>query len=255
MPKRPKRPRLGASAPAARLHVRGVPDRSRRSSRWRKTLREWRAAHMSCAEAMAIPRVMRACVVLALTLGAGCVLFVPEAHVGDHCAFDGADTDCGACMRAFCTDPIDAACGDPAALKDVIPPMEACAARGDASCDTVPASDVATCMRARCAAVCYARVGASATHCTDAFLAPSLACTCDTSGPPNDLRCASAAYPRATCCAPVGWPAPGLECACAAILCAPLTDGCNCVLTDNLDAANASECHGLHCCASEDHCQ
>jgi hypothetical protein len=186
---------------------------------------------------------------------ASCVLFVPESTVGEHCAFDGAQTACGACLRSVCASAIDDACRDRTQLQSVVPVMEECAAKSDDACDRVPASDVASCMKEKCGAFCYFKSGQSQTHCTESFLAPGLACTCDTTGSPNDLKCASDAYPRARCCAPSGWPGPGLECTCAAIACAPTQDGCNCVLTDNLDSTIADTCSGAHCCATSDHCQ
>src|SRR5262249_1453661 len=198
---------------------------------------------------------IRAALTAVSCLAVSCILFVPERTMGDHCTFDGAETECGACFRAPATDVTDAGCADPDALRTVIPPMEECAAKSDAACGRVPASKVATCMQSKCGALCYERVGTSQTRCTDSFFSPGLACSCQTSDTPNDLKCDPGAYPRTRCCAPVGWPAPGLECRCDAIFCAPLQDGCNCILTDNLAATDAAECHAAYCCASTEHCQ
>jgi hypothetical protein len=110
-------------------------------------------------------------------------------------------------------------------------------------------------MTSSCASICYALSGASQTRCTDAFLAPGLACRCEAGGAPNDLKCATDSHPRTRCCAPSGWPGPGLACACDAVACLPLVDGCNCVLSDNLDVSTAETCRGVHCCAAPDHCQ
>jgi hypothetical protein len=181
----------------------------------------------------------------------GCILFVSPADTGDHCAFRGEETACGACLLDHCKTAINVSC----ASAGVLTAMEECAASGDDACNRIPASDVATCLANACASLCYARVGTSQTRCTDSFVSPGLACSCQTSSAPNDLACASTTYPRTRCCAPSGWPGPALECACNAVVCVPTSDGCNCILGDNLDSTTAEECKGTHCCAVEDRCQ
>lgn len=197
---------------------------------------------------MRLARVIALAVALAPV---GCVFFVSTPEPGPHCAFQGEKTECGTCLATECRAAIDAACGN----EKLLSLMEQCATAGDKSCGQLPASDVATCMHEKCDAVCYTKVGKSVTHCSDSFLAPGLACSCDTDGAPNDFACSSTTFPRTRCCAPTGWPGPALECTCNAFACFPTSDGCNCVLSDNLDASTAQECHGTHCCAVGDHCQ
>lgn len=181
----------------------------------------------------------------------GCVLLVSTPEPGAHCSFRGQSTECGACLAARCRAAIDSACKN----EKLLSLMEECASTGDDSCGRLPPSDVATCMQSSCRAVCYTRVGASVTHCTDSFLGPGLACSCNVDDPPNDLACSSTTYPRTLCCAPTGWPGPALECTCNAFACFPASGGCNCVLTDNLASDSAQECRGAHCCALDDHCE
>jgi hypothetical protein len=188
---------------------------------------------------------------LALVGMAGCILFVSSPNAGDYCHFRGEDTPCGACLLASCQSEVNAACKD----ESVLSMMEQCAAAGDEACGKIPNSDVATCLKAHCPALCYARVGTSQTDCTDSFVSPGLACSCQVDNSPNDLLCAEAVYVRARGCAPSGWPGPALQCVCKAVACFPLSDGCNCVLTDNLDTSTAEECRGQHCCAIQDRCQ
>jgi hypothetical protein len=189
-------------------------------------------------------------VAIAACLG-GCILFVSPHESGDRCVFQGERTACGGCLLAHCATAINAACSD----APVIGSMEECAASGDTACDRIPASEVATCLKTKCAALCYPKVGLSQTRCTDSFVSPGLACSCQTGSAPNDLACTSVIYPRTRCCAPVAWPGPALECACNAVTCVPTSDGCSCILGDNLDSTTAEECRGPHCCAIEDRCQ
>ncbi len=187
---------------------------------------------------------------IAACLG-GCILLVSPREVGDRCVFQGENTACGMCLLARCATAINAACANASVLGS----LEECASSGDAACDRIPASDVATCLTTKCAALCYTKVGLSQTRCTDSFVSPGLACSCQTSSAANDLACTSVTYPRTRCCAPSAWPGPALECACNAVTCVPTSDGCNCVLGDNLDSTTAEECRGPHCCAVEDRCQ
>ncbi len=190
--------------------------------------------------------------IAALALAAmGCVLFVSPEPGGAHCVFRGQDGSCGACLVARCRAEIDQACFDDA----VIGAIEECATANDDACGRVPQSPAGVCMASRCAALCYARTGSSVTHCTDSFVSPGLACACDVDGPPNDLACTDVTYPRTRCCAPSTWPGAALQCACNAVSCTPTSDGCICILTDNLDESSAQDCRGEHCCAVEDRCQ
>ncbi len=181
----------------------------------------------------------------------GCILFVSPADTGDHCTFRGESTACGVCLLAHCEAAINASCSSAA----VLGVMEQCASAGDDACNRIPASDLATCLKSECAPVCYAKTGTSQTRCTDSFVSPGLACSCQTSSAPNDLACTKDTYPRTRCCAPSSWPGPALECACNAVVCVPTSDGCNCILGDNLDSNTAVECKGPHCCAVDDRCQ
>ncbi len=182
----------------------------------------------------------------------GCILIAPaDTSVSGQCSFRGRETDCGACLASRCGAQINAACGDDA----VLTPMEQCAADGTSACGRLPANDVTGCLTARCAAVCYEKLGQSQTSCTDSFLGPGLACSCQVSRTPNDLLCSPTTYSRTRCCAPTSWPGPALSCDCQAVACVSTSDGCICNLADNLDAMTAEECRGTHCCAVEDRCQ
>jgi hypothetical protein len=184
-----------------------------------------------------------------------CVLFVPERNGGEVCHFSGEDTECGACLKAVCGPEIQAACGDSSARNAVIPVMEECAAKGTAACARIPESPVGECLATRCPTRCYERTGVSRTNCEEAFLGSGLACSCQYGGRTNDVACSAALYPRTHCCAQTGWPGSALECTCLATACFPMTNGCNCVLTDNLGSDTSDTCSDKYCCAVDDHCQ
>lgn len=185
----------------------------------------------------------------------GCILLVSPDERGTQCRFRGEDTACGSCLASRCRTEIDRACFDEA----VISPTEQCAAAADEACNRLPASALSTCLQAQCNALCYARVGKSQTRCTESFVAPGLACSCEFgTSVTTDLGCNPEVYPRTRCCAPPAWPGPALECRCDAISCQPSSDGCICILSDNLDSATAVECKkapGGHCCVARDRCQ
>jgi hypothetical protein len=189
---------------------------------------------------------------LALATGSvGCILFVSPDSGGTQCAFRGEGTACGMCLLAQCASAIDAACFD----DSVMSAMEECAADGDDACNTIPASDVLTCLTGKCGALCYEMIGQSITDCTDSVESPGLACSC-VYGTPSTLDCSSATYPRTKCCAPTGWPGPKLECECNAIGCFPdpSTGGCTCSLTGEVENSTAQTCTGAHCCVSGTTC-
>jgi hypothetical protein len=188
---------------------------------------------------------------LALAVCAGCILVVSPEPGGEHCQFHGRDTPCGACLAARCQTEIDGACFDEA----VLAPVEQCARLGDDACDRLPPSPVTACLRERCPSLCYRREGTSTTRCGESFVGQGLACSCDIGAPPNDYVCSSAVFARTRCCAPNGWPGPALLCTCNAIECQPTTDGCVCILSDNVEPVTAQECRGAHCCAVDDRCQ
>ncbi len=181
-----------------------------------------------------------------------CILFIDEPNIEPHCSFRGSDTACGVCLRQRCQSEIDRACTDGFLITEI----ERCASNESNACQTLPSNEpIATCRKERCAAVCHRAEGTSVTQCTESFVSPSLACSCNVDGPPNSFTCSTETFPNTICCAPNVWPGPALECACKAIACLPSTDGCTCHLTDNLDEATAVECAGTHCCAVEDRCQ
>lgn len=189
-----------------------------------------------------------------LALGAlGCILLVSPPSGGAHCRFRGVETSCGTCLAERCQPQIDAICiDDPSAA---LPVVEQCAAASDDACNRIPSSDAGTCLKARCRASCFTKLGKSGTDCEESFLAPELACSCHVSAHPTDLECSKVTYPRTRCCAPAGWPGAALSCTCNAVACVPGTGGCICTLTDNLAADTAPDCNGTHCCAVEDRCQ
>jgi len=187
---------------------------------------------------------------------ASCVLLVSPTSGGAHCGFRGADTACGACLKERCQSAIDAIClDDPAGVLTV---LEQCAAAGDDACARLPSSPVATCTTTSCAGFCSPKSGTSTTRCEESFLAPGLACSCQTEGAATELDCATRTFPRARCCAPAGWPGAALRCACDAVACVSTTAGCICTLTDNLVSDTSAECKRTpetHCCAIEERCE
>ena len=102
---------------------------------------------------------------------------------------------------------------------------------------------------------CEPLTGVSQTRCNEPLLAEGTACRCEDapSSGANDHLCSEQIYPNTLCCAPSGWPAPALECACQPIGCTPTSGGCICSRVDYAPAA--SECGGTFCCAAADNCR
>jgi hypothetical protein len=212
-----------------------------------------RPVNARTAREASVPGRVRAIAGVGLAAGvASCILFVSPPEGGSRCTFQGEETACGACLVASCQDAINAACFD----DSILSPMEECASDGDQACELIPASEVATCLANKCGALCYEMIGQSETHCTDSAEAPGAACSCRFETPTTTLDCSTATYPGTKCCAPAGWPAPGLECTCNPIACSPRStgDGCGCTLTTGVRAAAARTCSGINCCALGNSC-
>jgi hypothetical protein len=185
--------------------------------------------------------------VLSVLSVVGCILAVSPETYGDRCRFAGEGTQCGSCVRTACQAEVNAECDG-----DALRAVESCAARHDASCGTIPDGPLAACVKTRCAGVCTVLAGTSETHCEEPPLGAGSACTCTQGGVANDAVCDSAAYPQTICCAPKGWPAPGLACSCRPVSCNATTDGCFCSLVTNTPVQSA--CSGFACCAERDAC-
>lgn len=194
--------------------------------------------------------------VLALVLPAmGCILLVHPHEYGDHCAIANASTDCGKCVTTRCQAELDTCCeGD--ACTATLGDLEGCAKDRGGACDTFARSGtpLAACVGSRCGGFCANAGGGgpSQTHCDEPFLAKGSACTCTTQSPANGLVCSPRTYAGTICCAPAGWPGPGIECACLPIGCFPNTEGCVCNRVDY--AVPETTCAGVHCCAQDDGC-
>jgi hypothetical protein len=190
-----------------------------------------------------------------------CVFLVSTKEVGPHCAFEGRTSPCGNCLTERCVTETDRCCGD-SECDALIVQVEGCALRGDEACTQLlaepagsePRAGLQRCARQRCAAFCQPRTGVSETHCEEEFLAGGRSCSCRISAPANEVACSRVAQPLSRCCAPAGWPAVGQRCACAAVSCQPLTDGCACTLSLDTGPSDARTCEGLHCCAGGDVC-
>lgn len=187
---------------------------------------------------------------------AACVLVVPSGEPsGPHCAFAGADTPCGRCLREQCIAAVDPCCKDDS-CGGAIADVEACAARGDESCarlaslwdKTGAERDLSACVAGPCGDVCRATSGGGLTRCRPAYVTSKDACTCEVSDAPNATACTSVGHPALRCCAPEGWPGPALACDCLAVICLPLNDGCTCQLSTMDDRGRPTECDGEHCC-------
>lgn len=192
--------------------------------------------------------------VLALTLLGGCILLVHEPAHGTSCTFEGAASACGACVRERCRSSLDACCGDDGCA-ETLNALDGCASRSDLSCVALASAaraprptsaNLAACIEERCAGLCQPREGTSESACKELPLAPGVSCSCMTSATPNDFTCSEAVQPGTRCCAPKGWPAAGLQCACRQVSCNPTPDGCFCSLVDYTPEQTA--CTGVFCC-------
>ena len=202
---------------------------------------------------------MRALVLLLSFVVVGCMLVVSPDTYGDRCRFAGDDTSqCGLCVASRCRAEVDACCRD-GACDATMRALDGCSDKHDGNCATLASSntDLGRCVAAKCAAVCVTLTGTSATTCREPHLGEGSVCTCDgasTAG--NDFICSQAAYPDTICCAPPGWPAPGLACSCTPLSCTPTADGCFCALAD-FTPPKSRECSGgptSTCCADHDKC-
>jgi hypothetical protein len=188
-------------------------------------------------------------------LASGCVLAVPSASAGgSHCRFAGAETACGACIRAECIDSVDACCFDDE-CGGIIADVDRCATSGacgrvlDAAEGGGAHRPLSECVARACGTAC-AGAAANVTSCKPAYATSVDACSCEPSSKPNDAICTEQGHPRLRCCAPPGWPGPALRCDCLAIICVPIADGCQCELSGIDDLGRATECNGVHCCAN-----
>jgi hypothetical protein len=193
----------------------------------------------------------RSLVPIALALG-GCILFVSPDSSAPHCTFPGEDTPCGACLVASCQSAVDATCSNDAAITT----LGECAEKGDLACGEIPES--LSCLMKHCGPLCYNMVGLgrSITTCADSNALPGAACSCTYGGAANTFECSTQTYPNTLCCAPLGWPAAGLTCACEPIACYPVPGGCSCTLADHFEPGVASMCSAAgQCCAVSDSCK
>jgi len=183
-------------------------------------------------------------------LVASCMLVVDPATYGDHCKFEGADTQCGACVAAKCQADVDACCRD-ASCDGRMTLLDTCASKHDASCNELGkgSDSLAACVARECSVVCVELRGTGGATCSEPKLAEGSLCKCSvgtTTG--NDFLCSLATYPDTICCAPKGYPMPGLECSCRPLACRPNLDGCGCELAEA--TPDTRECSSMYCCAN-----
>jgi hypothetical protein len=203
---------------------------------------------------------------LAILALPGCILLVDAEHYGSHCRFAGSDSECGACIAEQCPSEIDACCTD-VACAGTLTAVEGCTTRRDQSCDDAkaaarlsssPASSLGKCVAERCAGECERASPTPVTTCGGLSTSNGTACTCKVSSSVNSFVCNTTTFPETICCAPAGWPAPGLECTCLPVRCSTSTDGCSCGRVDFGVADHSKVCEGaasgVHCCAAEDFC-
>jgi hypothetical protein len=141
--------------------------------------------------------------------------------------------------------------------------LEACATIRDEHCTELMTGGgsfqraaLAECVLEKCSPYCQAvppGAGESETSCKESPLAPAAACSCTVQSiPANDFTCSEAVERGSRCCAPSGWPAPGLQCTCRRLSCNPTEDGCFCSLVDY--APEQETCAGqAHCCLAAGH--
>ncbi|MEA2750443.1 MAG: hypothetical protein QOI41_4586, partial [Myxococcales bacterium] len=206
-----------------------------------------------------ISRVM----VLSTVLGlGGCILLVSPSTYGEHCRFENERSACGACMASKCAGAVDACCRD-GACDLTLALLELCAG-GDPSKCTSLASDLsaaapsrsalASCFIDQCEATCRnATPTSNITQCSVPAFGRGQTCKCIVSNTPNDTVCNETAFPITVCCAPMGWPAPGLGCSCRAVDCGPTADGCLCGLQEG--PSGGTQCSGTICCLDQDTCE
>ncbi len=192
----------------------------------------------------------------------GCILLVSNREYGTQCRFAGAQSECGACVVARCQTEVDTCCSVDL-CGETLATLEECASKHDQSCATLAAKAVSesnpagaglrACIARGCAAECQPFQGTSETSCKELPLAPGASCSCTTQSAAgaNDYACATTVFPSTRCCAPNGWPAPGLECSCKHVHCNGTPGGCFCSLVDYTpDQETCGGTDGLTCCAS-----
>jgi hypothetical protein len=182
---------------------------------------------------------------------ASCMLFIQPDEYGSVCRFKGEDTQCGACITTKCQDAVNACCRDESC--DVTR-VESCAQYLNVDCDYDARGNraVTECIVRECGAVCDDFPGSPSTRCREPRLGEGAACVCEDVTATNEFVCNPKAFPDTLCCAPQGWPKPGLECTCRPLNCVPTNDGCFCRLVDF--TPKQRECSAVHCCVDKDVC-
>lgn len=196
---------------------------------------------------------MRALGFILLASLVGCIFVVSPEEYGTVCRFRGEDTQCGSCISTRCRQALDACCRD--VTCGSLDHLDPCAEERSSRCkDLVSHLDpFAECVKRECSATCVELTGTPTTSCREPRLGEGSACTCNSGGEVNDVVCNPQAFPQTICCAPEGWPAPGLECKCEPLDCRSSPDGCFCKLADF--TPKQRECSAVHCCVSEDVCR
>lgn len=191
-----------------------------------------------------------------------CIFVVPSSDVGGvHCAFSGAESDCGRCLAQRCGAEVDACCLDDS-CGGVISDVETCATKTDESCVRVASasdrggahSQLSKCVATGCATACQFDPDAlggpsnNLTRCKRSYVTSVEACECEIGPTPNDFPCTEIGHPNLLCCAPDDWPTTVRTCDCLRIICVPITTGCHCQLSAIDDQDRATECTGDICC-------
>jgi hypothetical protein len=199
--------------------------------------------------------------VSALTLGlAGCILLVSPSSYGPACHFSGMGTACGSCIASQCQAEVNTCCGD-TDCSGTLDALDQCASGDGGACTTiesqtasknVSSAGLAACIERSCSSLCETHSSTSKTNCTVPEFGGGHACQCELSTQSNDTVCSSAAFPDTLCCAPDGWPAPGLQCNCEQLSCGPTSDGCDCFLSASQSCTHV--CSATLCCQYQDTC-
>lgn len=197
---------------------------------------------------------MRALGLVVVAMLVGCIFVVSPEEYGTTCRFRGEDTQCGTCIATKCRRELNECCRDES-CETTLSDVDDCAAHSSYACNVLKGTarrSIAECVKRECDAVCVELRGAPTTSCREPRLGEGSACSCDASGEVNDVICNSSAFPRTLCCAPKGWPAPGLACTCRPLECRPTNDGCFCSLADF--TPKQRDCTALKCCVDQDKC-
>lgn len=185
----------------------------------------------------------------------GCILVVSPEEYGTTCRFEGEDTQCGTCIATKCGAELHACCRD-ASCDSVMFDVDDCAQHSSYTCSVLKGTarrSIAECVKRRCDSVCVELKGSPTTSCREPRLGEGSACTCTANdGEVNDFICSPQTFPSTLCCAPKGWPAPGLECTCRPLDCSPTDEGCFCSLAEF--TPKQRECTAVKCCVDKDKC-